>query len=193
MLKRASEAGIPYDGIGIQAHHPFDWAFPLSEVRSKLELYATLGKKLHISELAFASNNRPVLGSPWRGTWSEDVQAAYAEDYYRVAFAHPAVASITWWLVVSDDEWRAQGELLRADLTPKPVYKRLDHLINQEWNTKVEARTNENGEVEFSGFFGRYEIRIGDGPAAQTSHADLGPNGGTAIELRVPAERELIK
>ena len=97
-----------FDGIGLQAHHPDDWAFPLATVRSTLDLFARLGKQIHISELAFASSGRRVLGSPWRGSWSEEVQAEYAEDFYRVAMAHPAVASITWWVVASN-EWRPKG------------------------------------------------------------------------------------
>ena len=160
LLARALADGLPFDGIGLQAHEPPNRGFPLPEVRSTLDRFAVLGKGLHLSELAFGSNGRSIDGSRWRGVWSEEEQAAYVEDFYRVAFAHPAVESVVWWVVVPD-KWRPGAELLRADMTPKPVYERLERLINVEWRSGVGgAVTDGAGEARFRGFFGWYELSL---------------------------------
>ena len=50
--------------------------------------------------------------------------------------------------------------LLNEDLTPRPVYNRLYHLFHEEWRTNLSTSLNRNGELNFRGFFGDYEIIV---------------------------------
>ena len=82
--------GVPFDGIGIQAHEPRTERFPLDRVRAVLDHYATLGKDLHITEFTPTSAGAPMTARRV-GVWDEAAQADYAVKFYRVAFAHPSV------------------------------------------------------------------------------------------------------
>ena len=159
-LKEKKNKMIPYSGIGIQAHAPQDMAFPLSQVQTILDRYAILDKDLYITEFTPCSNGNLVTGSPWRGHWDEIQQADYAEKFYRICFAHPAVKGITWWDLSDQYSWLKDGGLLRADLSPKPAFEALNKLINMEWHTLVEGKTDESGNLQFNGFYGLYNIII---------------------------------
>ena len=124
LLTRAVQDAVPFDGIGIQAHEPRTMRFPLDRVRTILDRYATLGKELHITEFTPTSGGKPISGSYVQGVWDEAAQADYAVKFYRVCFAHPAIRAITWWDLSDRYSWLKGGGMLRADMTPKPVYDR---------------------------------------------------------------------
>lgn len=165
LLAKAIADGVPFDGIGIQAHVPEDKRFPLDGVRETLDRYAALGKDLHITEFTPASSGKPIAGSHVAGTWDPAAQADYAVRFYRVCFAHPAVVAITWWGLL-DSEWPQNGGLLTADLQPKPAYEALRGLIHGTWHTRVDGRTDDEGRLRFRGFFGDYRVAV-DGRALE--------------------------
>ena len=68
---------------------------------------------------------------------------------------------ITWWNGV--DDCGAPGEpsvsgLFTRDMKPKPAYFALDELINKEWKTNVNVKTDQNGNISFRGFRGKYRL-----------------------------------
>ncbi len=160
LLEEATRDGVPFEGIGIQAHEPKDEAFPLDRIQAILNMYATLGQDLHITEFTPSSNGQTVIGSPWRGIWNEAQQADYAEKLYRVCFAHPAVIGITWWDLCDQGSWRKNGGMLRSDLSPKPVYQTLKRIIHEEWHTRLQGKTDASGGFPFSGFYGLYRVTL---------------------------------
>ena len=160
LLQEAKASGVPFDGIGIQAHEPRTMRFPLQNVVTVLDQYAALGKGLHITEFTPRSSGDPITGSHLTGPWDEKAQAEYAEKFYRVCFAHPAVVAITWWDLCDQGSWLTGGGMLRKDLSPKPVYTALHKLIHQEWTTRVSGQADANGSLRFRGFFGRYSVRV---------------------------------
>src|SRR5689334_20510686 len=115
---------------------------------------------LHITEFTPASAGQPMTGSPSNGIWDEAAQADYAAQFYRVCFAHPSVVAITWWDLCDAHSWLKGGGMLRADLTPKPVYEALRNLTHTQWHTRVEGATDDTGRFTFRGFFGDYEIHV---------------------------------
>ncbi len=185
LLEKAIKDGVPFDGIGIQAHEPANTAYPLDRVREILDEFATLGKELHITEYTPSSNGKPVLGAPWRGTWTEETQATWARDFYRVCFAHPAVVAITWWDFSDAGSWRPQGGILHSDLTPKPVFHALKELIHGEWNTTASGTTNAKGHFTFHGFHGQYGVcATMDGrEVVQEFHVAPGKDNALALTL----------
>ena len=69
--------------------------------------------------------------------------------------------AITWWNVV--DGCGLKGEptvsgLFTRDMQPKPAYYALDNLINHEWKTNLTLKADENGQVKFRGFKGKYKL-----------------------------------
>ena len=56
------------------------------------------------------------------------------------------------------DENVFHAGIIREDCSPKPVYKEIENMILNEWNTSFEAKVSE--ELRFSGFYGEYEIEI---------------------------------
>jgi len=63
LLSQAIQKGVPFDGIGIQAHEPRTVRFPLERVQEILDQYATLGKELHVTEFTPASSGQKITGS----------------------------------------------------------------------------------------------------------------------------------
>ena len=158
-LQKEKLRGTPFDAIGIQAHDPIGERFRLEQVRETLDRYATLGKRIHITEFTPPSSDGEVKGSPLTGSWDETKQAEYATRFYTVCFGHPAVDAITWW-DLCDKAWVKGGGLLREDLSPKPAYTALRRLIRHEWMTKLSGTTDNRGNFRFRGFYGSYVIRI---------------------------------
>ena len=160
LLAKSKQNGVPFDGIGIQAHEPRSMRFPLARVQKTLDHYATLGKELHITEFTPASGGDKITGSHRRGVWDEAAQADYAVKFYRVCFANPAVRAITWWDLSDKGSWLKGGGMVRADMSPKPVYDALKRLIHTEWKTTFTGNTDANGQLAFRGFQGRYQLTV---------------------------------
>ena len=188
LLAKAKADGVPFDGIGIQAHEPRPMRFPLPQVRGVLDKYATLGKELHITEFTPCSGGQKITGSHLKGVWDEKAQADYAVKFYKTCFAHPAVVAVTWWDLCDDGSWLPGGGMLRADLTPKPVYDALKELIHKQWQTTATGKTDAEGVFKLRGFRGTYAVTVkapgGEAEATRTL-AKARPNQWT---VRLPAK-----
>ena len=160
LLAMAKKNGVPFDGIGIQAHEPRTMRFPLERVQKVLDRYATLGKELHITEFTPTSGGDKITGSHLQGVWDEAAQADYAVKFYRVCFAHPAVRAVTKWDLSDRGAWLKGGGLLHADMSPKPAYTALLHLIHDEWQTRLSGATDAAGRYAFRGIRGTYRVPV---------------------------------
>jgi hypothetical protein len=76
----------------------------------------------------------------------------------------------------------APAGLVRADLTPKPVYKRLHRLIRERWWTEARGHTDRDGRLAFRGFCGDYFLE-GAGEPLHFAIDCAAPDGLT-IDLR---------
>lgn len=76
------------------------------------------------------------------------------------------MAGITWWNLgdgtADGNEGVAGGGLADNDFNPKPAYKALDQLINHDWTTNLETKSDTDGNVKFRGFHGTYEVEVAD-------------------------------
>jgi len=152
--------GTPISGLGIQAHEPREEWFSPEKVWSTLDRLGGLGYPLHITEYIPQSGGKPITGGWREGTWTEEAQAEFAEQFYRLCFGHPAVASINWWGLSDRQIWLPAGGLIDKEYEPKPVYNRLRDLIHRQWKTSLDAQTDEKGQVTFRGFCGTYDVTI---------------------------------
>jgi len=155
LLKR----GTPLHGIGLQAHEPaLEWYSP-HEFLETLNFFAELGLPLHITEFIPQSSGEPVKG--WKeGNWTEENQAEFAEQIYRLSFGHPSVKSINWWGLSDRYIWqeRLNGGLIDENYNPKLVYNTIKKLIKEEWMTPKLNQIPKDGKIDFRGFYGKYKI-----------------------------------
>jgi len=171
-LKQAKADGVPYHGLGIQAHEPRTTWFPVDRVQRILDAYARVGKAIHITEFEPQSGGKPIVGAR-QGTWDEAAQAEFAERFYRVCFGNPAVVAITWWDLADGHSWLPGGGLVRKDLSPKPVYERLRRLIHQEWTTRAAGPTDRTGTFRLRGYHGTYRVTVEAAGKAATAECVL--------------------
>lgn len=162
----------PLDAIGIQSHmHRGTW--PLERAWEVCETYARYGLPLHWTELTVPSgwlkpspDGDPHLqGREWEITPAEEAaQAEYGERLYTLLFSHPTVDAITWWDFSDYRSWLgAPGGLVRADMSPKPLYERLLELVQHEWHTDLSASTDEAGCLSLRGYHGAYAVTVRSG------------------------------
>ena len=185
MLDASLMKGTPIDKIGIQ-HHNFVGATAVTEEQFEnavknggemfdpkkifkgLDIFADFGLPLEITEITV-----PTFGETEE---DEELQADLLEVLYTVCFGHPQVETMVYWNVpdgyaYSPDpsKWNenaCKGGLFHHDLTPKRSAERLWELFNKKWHTDLELTTDENGYVEFRGFYGDYTAEI-DGAATE--------------------------
>ncbi len=162
-VKSLLAQGAPIRGIGFQYHYfrrqNLD-AFLVSascDPARMLDVYEAFGEfnlPLFITEITI----------PSAGEGGEELQAEVVRDHYRVWFSAPRMAGITWWNLgdgtAVKGENEAKGGLVDGDLKPKAAYRALDDLINREWKTAAETRTDADGRARFRGFFGRYRLTV---------------------------------
>ena len=171
-------AGAPINTIGLQSHqHQGVWGKEKQEeVLSRFEHF---GLPIHFTE-------NTIVAGPLVAPEITDLQDAHYEDdastpeleekqaddleqMYRNLFEnHPLVTAITNW-DFGDGAWlNAPSGFIRKDSSLKPAYTRLQKLIKEEWHTKVEAVTDENGCINVEGFKGTYEITSDKGKGCFT-------------------------
>ncbi len=181
-IRNALMCGAPIDAIGMQFHAFYDRKREIerasnlyhpTNIYNYLDFYSRLINALQITEITIPAYSNEAE--------DEEIQAEILENLYKVWFSHPSVEQIIYWnlvdgyayvpnptpeIIKSTQGNMSVGEniyyagLLRFDMSPKPAYFRLKELISNEWNTSLELISDENGYVNFRGFFGDYEIEI---------------------------------
>ena len=182
------------DAIGIQSHmHGGEW--PLERVWEGCETYGRFKIPIHFTETTVLSGRlRSRDWQPDAAGWPSTIrgerrQAEYVEKLYRVLFSHPAVAAITWWDFSDRGAWQgAPAGLVRKDMSPKPVYRRLLRMVKGEWWTQISGKTGPDGEMDCRGFYGTYRITATsrDGRAV-SADVRLFKRDRRRVTLRLPA------
>ena len=151
------------------------------------EWFAKFGKPLHFTETTVVSG--PKADREWVTTpEGEKRQAEQVAEFYRVLFSHPAVEAVTWWDFTDQNAWQqAPAGLVRADMTPKPAYNELERLIKDQWWTKSEATAGAEGQAQFRGFLGDYEISAQVAGKTLSGTFRLDKTATEAIEVRLKA------
>ena len=138
-----------------------------------MDLYSNFGKPIHITEIT-------VPAYSWNDE-DEQLQAEIIEKLYSVWFSHPSVEQIIYWNLVDGyahlwdpepekikasqgdmtlGENYYHGGLFRFDLTPKPSYYKIKELLQKKWHTEGSVTVGQDGNAEFRGFYGDYELEI---------------------------------
>jgi endo-1,4-beta-xylanase len=144
------------------------------------ERFAKLGLPLWITEITIGSAGDDGLA----------IQARVVRDIYRLWFAAPKMAGITWWNLgdgtAYGNEGVAGGGLTDGDFNPKPAYQALDKLINQDWKTHLETTSDADGRVRFLGFHGGYQITVTDADQTKTFEISVRSGESARATLIIP-------
>ncbi|MET1051732.1 MAG: endo-1,4-beta-xylanase [Mycetocola sp.] len=185
LIEGVLEAGIAIDAIGLQTHmHQGYWGE--EAMLAMVDRFARYGLPLHLTETTLLSGDlmppeivdlNDYQVASWPSTpEGEARQADEVTRHYRSLVGHPAVQAINYWGITDDGAWLgAPGGLVRTDGTPKPSYDALRSLIKDEWwLPRTTVRTDADGRVPLSGFFGDYTVEAGGRTAEVTLAADSG-------------------
>ena len=177
-LEKLLAKGTPIDKIGIQNHifygatlpegqEPSDDAIPGYAIYFNpdnyfkgLDYLSEFGLPLEITEL--------TIPTPGEGEEAELIQADLLETLYTIWFSIPKMETVMYWNIVDKtgyvgkgwNENNCRGGLFHRDFTPKKSAERLYYLMNEKWHTDLELTTDENGEIEFRGFYGDYTAEV---------------------------------
>ncbi len=187
--RKLLDDGVGIEGIGFQFHFfnrkALDGLTGSAQcdpngLLNTYEMFAKLGLPLWITEITIGSAGDDGLA----------IQGRVVRDIYRLWFSAPKMAGITWWNLgdgtAYGNEGVAGGGLADEDFNPKPAYKALDQLINHEWKTNLAARSTADGDVEFRGFHGGYEIEVRHGGKTRTFPLTIRSEGALEAKLTMP-------
>ena len=180
------EDGVGIQGIGFQFHFMRrksldgflgDGRCDPGTLLDTYDLFAQFGLPLWITEITIGSAGDDGL----------EIQARVVRDVYRLWFASPRMAGITWWNLGDNmahgGEGAAGGGLTDKDLKPKPAYQALDQLINHDWKTNLEAKSDADGNVKFRGFLGKYSVKVVAGDSVEEFEIDLAKGAKAPFKL----------
>jgi len=121
--------GIAFDALGIQIKfgknqsgmHVRD----MMQISSKLDNFSSIGKTIHISEVAVPCSFGPdnALAGVWHHKWDQAVQSQWIEQFYKIALSKSFVNSVTYSALADSENLDiVSGGLLSAKLEPKKAF-----------------------------------------------------------------------
>lgn len=167
LISNCLDAGVPINAIGLQTHQHQGY-MGLEKLDTILQRFEKFGLPMHFTENTLVSGHIMPLDivdlndyqiPEWPTTpEGEERQKNEMEEMYRHLFSHPLVEAITGW-DFADGAWLgAPSGVIRKDNSVKPSYEMLKKLIHEEWHTALTLSTDENGNAEFTGFRGTYNL-----------------------------------
>ena len=175
LIEGLLEADVPIGAIGIQSHQHQGFWGP-EKLRRVLERFSRFGLPIHFTENTLVSGKimpahivdlNDYQVDEWPSTpEGEERQAREITEMYSVLFAHPLVEAITTW-DFNDGCWlKAPSGFVRGDNSEKPSWYALRELIHGDWETHLDAVTDEEGFLSFTGFKGGYTLQADSGKAS---------------------------
>jgi len=206
-FSRLGEYGIDHDGIAVYVEYGSLYEFPsgfsisgaeqiplpfrdLASVSRILDWYHTLSEPIHV-QVHVPGNFKSNLGYWHRRSWDEELQAEWIEKFYTIAFSKPLMREITYWSARDSDYMKANRGLLDVHYIPRESFYALRRLITENWTTRLHTKTDANGQLEFRGFAGDYNITVSakDFTPNFTVHVYEGASNAYTINLgRAKAE-----
>lgn len=161
--------GAPIHGLGVQCH--MSTGFSPATVKARFDSIAEAALPIWVTEFDISNPD-------------ENIRADELEDFYRVAFSHPAVEGILMWGFWENSHWREDAHLVNADWTLNAAGVRYESLMN-EWTTHDSDVTNENGSAAFRGFYGTYTVTLTPAGAEDPTLATIEVTPGGTNEFTI--------
>lgn len=174
MIQTMLDNGAPVDGIGVQSHFGGN-AINILDVKNKLDDLATLGLPIKITEFDMGIGDANA---------SQEFQAENYSNMMRLAFSHPSINGFLFWGFWDGRHWRDKAGIIDINKVPKIAADSVYNLIHNVWSTNIKNETNENGNINFDAFYGKYEIRVKFGDTYKLFTIDASKvNEGNEITL----------
>jgi len=143
--------------IGEKVPYPFR---DLASISRILDWYDTLSVPVHITAFNAPGNYTSPLGY-WRTrSWDEDLKTEWIEKFYTIAYSKSHVREITYYFSKDESFATAETGLLSASYVPRESFYAMKRLITENWTTRLNMKTDVNGQIEFRGFAGDYDITV---------------------------------
>jgi hypothetical protein len=79
----------------------------------------------------------------------------------RIGFSHPAVEAILLWGFGAKTHWMGpDAALMNEDGALTPAGSRINRLLGEEWTTRGNTMSGEDGRLAFRGFYGDYTLTV---------------------------------
>jgi len=107
LVKGLKEKGVPIHGIGLQAHWNIYWP-SLDDIRAAIELYASLGVQLHVTELdlsVFAFDDRRTDLSEPTAEMMELQEERFEQIFALFREYAGVITNVTFWGAADDTTW----------------------------------------------------------------------------------------
>ena len=159
-IRALLDMGVPIAGIGVQGHLHGD-TFDAGELQRSLDVLAQFHLPIRITEFNFpGQRSKYYQKKDPLSPEEEQVKAQSLREYYRICFAHPAVAGIMMWGFWEGANWIPQSSLYRRDWTPTPAAETYRDLVKGQWWTKWSGTAGQDGVAIVPAFFGKHRVTV---------------------------------
>jgi endo-1,4-beta-xylanase len=161
-IKRLLDMGTPIAGIGVQGHLHGD-SFDPAALQNALDVLAQFKLPIRITEYNFPGQRSKYYTGDRKAQMPPEEEKAKADalrQYYRICFAHPAVAGIMMWGFWEGANWIPQSSLYKRDWTPLPAAEAYRDLVLNKWWTRWSGTANAQGRAEMRAFYGKHRITV---------------------------------
>ena len=179
IIKEMLDNGAPVTMLGDQGH----MNAPLTPIPNVLAVWDQMSQfnlPIEITEFDV------VLG----GIRDEAVQGKYFDDYLTAAFSHPNVRSCLMWGFWDGSHWlSSQGAgIYRQDWSSRPMADVYERLVLNDWWTRVDATSGDDGTVDLRAFLGMHQITVSVGGQTFTSQVTVEKNQDqrTDVTIAIP-------
>ena len=144
MVKKMKEAGVPIDGIGMQGHYNI-YGPSEKEIDDALNLYKTIVKHIHVTELDIRVNEEMGGGLQFSregATVSDSIKQHLADQYARVFRQFrkhsDVIDCVTFWNLSDRDSWLGARNYplpFDSEYKPKLAYEYIHDMKEPLWDT----------------------------------------------------------
>jgi endo-1,4-beta-xylanase len=160
-IRKLKSQGVPIAGIGVQGHLHTD-TFDRTNLRRALDSLALFNLPIRVTEFNLPGQRSKYLKDKTlkMSPAEEEMKAKEIVDYYKICFAHPAVAGMLMWGFWEGANWIPASSLYKLDWSPTPAAEAYQNLIFKEWWTKVSGVAGNDGVYSVPAFFGKYKVTV---------------------------------
>ena len=167
IVKEMLDNGAPVTVLGDQSH----MSPPLTPIPNVLQVWDRMSQfnlPLEITEFDV------VLG----GIRDEAVQGKYFDDFLTAAFSNPNVKSFLMWGFWDGSHWlSSQGAgIYRLDWSPRPMADVYERLVLNEWWTRADATSGDDGTADVRAFLGIHQVTVTVGDKTYSSQVTVDKN-----------------
>lgn len=163
-IRKLLDSGTPIAGIGVQGHLHAD-EFDPAALQKSLDDLAQFKLPIRITEFNMPGQRSKFYSNPENraAKMTPEEERAKAENlrkFYRICFAHPAVAGIMMWGFWEGSNWIPQSSLYARDWTPTPALDYYRRLTKDEWWTRWSGTADGSGVARVQAFFGKHRVTV---------------------------------